>query len=54
MVPLPVDRNRGDIQVEAGPFVAPRFALGGDKAPMPLLCKSVEILHGLRRFATLP
>jgi len=54
MVPLPVDLDRGDIKVEAGQFVAQRFALGGDKEPMQLLCKSVEILHGLVRVATLP
>jgi hypothetical protein len=53
MVPLPVDLDRGDIQVEAGQFVAQRFTLGGDKEPMQLLFKSVEILHRLVRFATL-
>jgi hypothetical protein len=53
MVPLPGDLDRGDIQVEAGQFVAQRFTLGGDKEPMQLLFKSAEVLYGLVRFATL-
>jgi hypothetical protein len=53
MVPLPIDVNHWDIEIEAGQFLAQRFALGGDKEPMQLLFKSVEILHRLVRFATL-
>ena len=53
MVPLPVDLDHGDIEIKAGQFLAQRFALGGDKEPMQLLFKSVEILHRLVRFATL-
>ncbi len=36
MVPLPVDLDRGDIKVEAGQFVAQRFALGGDNGRFDL------------------
>jgi hypothetical protein len=53
LAPLPVDLDHGDIKVEAGQFLAQCFALGGDKEPMQLLCKSLEILHGFVRFATL-
>jgi hypothetical protein len=35
------------IQVEARQCVAQRFALGGNKEPMHLLFKRVEILYGL-------
>jgi hypothetical protein len=54
MVPLPFDLNGRDIEIEAGQFVAERFALGRDKEPMELLCKRVESRHGLACFATLP
>jgi hypothetical protein len=53
MIPLPVDLNGGDIEIEARQFVAQRFALCSDKEPMEFLCKRVESLHGLVRFATL-
>jgi hypothetical protein len=53
MVPLPVDCNGWDIKSEAGQFVAQRFALCRDKAPMQLLFKRAEVLHGLGRLATL-
>ena len=35
------------IQVEARQYVAQRFALGGGKESMHLLCKRVDILYGL-------
>ena len=44
MVPLPVHLEHGDIEIKAGQFLAERFALGSDKAPMQLLFKGVEIL----------
>jgi hypothetical protein len=53
MAPHPVDVDRGDIEVEAGQFMAQRFAFGGHKEPMQLLFKRVESLHGRVRFATL-
>jgi hypothetical protein len=53
MVPLPVDLDHWDIEIKAGQFLTQRFALGGDKEPMQLLFKSVEILYRLVRFATL-
>jgi hypothetical protein len=53
MAPLSVDLDHGDIKVEAGQFLAQRFALGGDKEPMQLLFKSAEVLHGFVRIATL-
>jgi hypothetical protein len=54
MISLSVDLDCGDIQVEASQFVAQRFTLGGDKEPMQLLFKYVEILDGLVCCATLP
>jgi hypothetical protein len=34
MVPLPFHLDRGHIEIEAGQFVAQRFALCSDKEPM--------------------
>ena len=54
MVALPVDLDRWHIEIEASQCVAQRFALSRDKEPMQLLCKRVEVLHGLTRCSTLP
>src|SRR5207302_2774119 len=51
---LPVDLDHRPIESETGQCMAQRFALCRDKAPMQLLCKRGESLHGLTRFATLP
>src|SRR5262245_26401510 len=53
MAALPGHLDHGDIEVEAGQFVAQSFAFCGDKESMQLLFKSVEILHRLARFAPL-
>src|SRR5258706_11546174 len=53
MAALPFDLDRRDIEIEAGQFVAERFALRRDKVPMQLLFKSMEILNGRTRFSTL-
>jgi hypothetical protein len=53
MAAFPLDLERWHIEIEAGQFVAQRFALCGDKESMQLLFKSVEIRHGLARFSTL-
>jgi hypothetical protein len=53
MVSLPVDLNDWDIEIEAGQFLAQRFALCGHKEPMHLLCKSLEVYDGRMRFSTL-
>ena len=53
MATCPVDLDRRHIEIEAGQFATQRFTLGGNKVPMQLLFKRVEILHGLVRFTTL-
>jgi hypothetical protein len=53
MGPLPVDFNHGDIKIEAGQFVAQRFALCRHKEPMQLLLETMQVFDGLVRFATL-
>jgi hypothetical protein len=53
-IPLPVHFDHWHIHIKACKFLPERFTLGGDKEPMQLLFKRVEILHGLVRVATLP
>ena len=53
MAALPLDLDRRDIKIEAGQCATERFTLGGDKEPMQLLFKRVEIRHGRARFSTL-
>src|SRR5215471_17921365 len=54
MVALTVDLDRRHIEIEAGQFVAQRFALCGDKEAMQLLFKRVQVRDGRRCFAALP
>jgi hypothetical protein len=53
MAALPLDLDRWHIEIEASQFMPQRFAFCGDKEPMQLLFKSVEIRHGLTRVSTL-
>ena len=47
MIALPGDLKRRHIEVEGRQFLAQCFALCGDKEPMQLLFKSIEIRDGL-------
>ena len=53
MATCTVDLDRRHIEIEVGQCATQRFALGGDKVPMQLLCKRGEIRYGLVRFTTL-
>jgi len=54
MGPLPFHLDRRHIEIAAGQCVAQRFTLCRDKAPMQLLCHSLQILDGLVRGSTRP
>jgi len=53
MVPLTCALDRRDIEIAAGQFLPQGFALCGDKEPMQLLGKSVEVCDGLLSGSTL-
>jgi hypothetical protein len=53
MIALTGDLEGRDIEIEARQVLGPCFARGGDKAPMPLLCTSIEVCDGTVRFSTL-
>jgi hypothetical protein len=53
MIALPGDLEGRDIEIEARQVLGPCCARGGDQAPMPLLCTSIEVCDGTMRFSTL-
>ena len=52
MIALTGDLQGRYIEIEARQFLAQCFALGGDKEPMQLLFKSIEVCDGTVRFQT--